>query len=436
MNKKILLCSVFIMLFISVPFLRSEETILIQGGTIVPVTGSVIQKGSLLIQNGKIVEIGKDIQAPLDARIIDAEGMFVYPGFISPLTAVGVTGYPGAGYDIDEVGVSTPHMDPYDALNPEDDCIDVTRIEGVTTVMTIGGTRNAISGKSLVMNLEGDFPEDMVIKKYTAQIFNMGGKESEKYPSTLPGVASFIREKLIQTKKYMEEKKEEELRKKEGRRSRGRPFVFSLEKEALIPVIKGEVPVLFITSDEVTIRNALGMIKEFKLKGILYARADILKFADILAREKISVIWAGTMTIPRRWEPFDLNYRTASVLAAKGVLFAFEQSGWRPSSRNARNLPVPASMSVAHGLSEEEAIKALTINPARILGVDDRVGSLEMGKMANVVVWKGNPLQMRSRVHTVIINGKIIPLTSVQTRLRDKFDKIVRERLKKKKDTS
>jgi imidazolonepropionase-like amidohydrolase len=113
-------------------------------------------------------------------------------------------------------------------------------------------------------------------------------------------------------------------------------------------------------------------------------------------------------------------------MAEKGVLFAFEVGG----SHNVRNLPMPAALSVANGLAEEEAIKALTINPARILGIDNMVGSLEVGKTANIAVWSGSPIQMRSRVQQVIISGKVIPLTSYQTRLRDKFEPIVRGRLK------
>jgi len=424
MNKRTYFSCALLIFFLMVLIAQPQETILIQNGTIVPVVGRIIQNGSLLIQKGKIVQIGTNIKAPSDAKIIDAKGMYVYPGLVAPLTAIGVTGYPGAGNDMDEVGVSTPQMDPYDAINPEDDCIEVTRIGGVTTVMTISGSRNVINGKSVIMNLEGDLAEDMVIKKYIAQIFNMGARRKDKYPTTLPGVNSLIRAKLDEAKLYAEKKKGE---KKEE------PFKHNLEMEALIQVIKGEALALFITYNEVTIRNALRIIKEYNLKGILYAKADILKFADQLAAEKIPVIWAGTMTIPKRWEPYDWNYHTAAILSAKGVRFALGQTSWGPNNRDVRNLPVPASMSVAHGLAEEEAIKAITIYPARILGVDDQVGSLEVRKTANVVIWSESPIQMRARVHTVIINGKIIPMTSFQTRLRDKFEKLVRERMKKKR---
>lgn len=422
---------------------QGEEVVLIKNGTIVPVVGDPIAGGSLLIKDGKITAIGRNISAPEGALVLDAEGKFVYPGLVAPMTAIGVTGYPGAGDDTDETGVSTPQMDPYDAFNPEDDCIEVTRLGGVTTVMTASGSRSVINGKSAAFNLEGSLAEDMVIKRYVAQIINIGARENQKYPSTLPGVLALLRDKFNQALDYAQkadkdseaENEKSSAKEKGDTNSRGAsmPFKRNLEMEALVPVLQGKVPAIFVTSDEVTIRNALTLIKEYNLKGIIHARAGILKYADRLAEEKIPVIWAGTTAVPNRWQPFDLNYNTAAVLAEKGVLFAFDPGGWGLGNRNVRNLPVPAGISTAYGLSEEEAIKAMTINPARIMGLEKMVGSLEVGKTANVVIWDGSPIQMRSRVHKVIINGKVIPQTSIQTRLLDRFEKVVRERMEKKK---
>ena len=415
----------------------SQQTILIRNGRIIPVVGPVIEKGCLLIEKGKIAKIGADIAAPPDAVVIEAEGLSVYPGLIAPMTAIGLTGYPGSNDDLDEIGVSVPQMDPFDALNPEDDCIEVARLEGVTSVLTIAGTQNVISGKSILINLDGDLAGDMLIKRNVAQIFNLGARQQGKYPVTLPGVMALIRDKLNQTRRYIETKKFMEKRpasKSEESRGEGmgeeisRP---SPEYEALIPVVQGEVPAVFITDNEVTIANALGLIKEFNLKGILYATTDVLKYADRIKEQQIPLIWAGTTNIPRRWEPFDHNFRAGSILADKGVLFAFDQLGWGPGNRNVRNLPVPAAHSVAHGLSQEEAIRAMTISPARIFGVEQELGSLEVGKTANLALWSGSPVQMRSRVLKVIIKGRIIPPQSVQTRLRDKFERIVRERRSK-----
>jgi len=174
MNKKAYIISSLFLFFLAILIAFPQETILIKNGTIVPVCGKTIKNGDLLIQNGKILKIGIDIKAPSDAVIIEASGKYVYPGIIALMTAVGVTGYPGAGNDQNEVGLVTPQMDPYDAINPEDNTINVTRMGGVTTVQTTSGSRNIINGKSVILNLEGTLAQEMVIKKYAAQIFNIG----------------------------------------------------------------------------------------------------------------------------------------------------------------------------------------------------------------------------------------------------------------------
>jgi imidazolonepropionase-like amidohydrolase len=441
MNKRAHLIFALILFFILANGVLAQESILIRNGNIIPVVGEAIPNGSLLIQDGKIVKIGINIEIPPGTTVIDVEGKSVYPGLVAAMTAIGVTGYPGSGNDVDELGVITPQIDPFDAINPEDSTIEVTRVDGVTTVMTTSGSMNVINGKAVVLNLYGNIAEEMVIKRDIAQIFNMGAKGEAgfgprrpgNYPATLPGIMALVRDKLNQALSYEERAQNKEKYKRDSSwGSESERFKRDLALEALIPVVKGEMPVVFITSNEVTIRNALQIIREYKLKGILYARADVWKFADELAALKIPVIWAGTTTIPEKWQPYDLNYHTAAVLAEKGVLFCFDILGFGVNSHRVRSIPVPASISVAHGLSEEEALKALTINPAKILGLDNLVGSLEVGKLANVVVWDDTPLQLSSRVLKVIIGGHVVPLTSVQTRLRDKFAKIIYERMNKK----
>ena len=301
-GKQVLFLSIVVlMLLAAVPSVQGSDVILIKNGTIVPVTGDVIPNGSLLIKDGKIVEIGRNINAPEGALVLDAQGKYVYPGLVAPMTAIGVTGYPGAGNDTDETGISTPHMDPYDAINPEDECIEVTRLGGVTSVMTASGSRSVINGKSVVLNLEGNLAEELVIKRYVAQIFNVGARENGKYPSTLPGVLAVLRSKFNQALEYAikaeQAENSKEAKGEKNARENSMPFKRNLEMDALVPVVQGKVPALFITSDEVTIRNALNLIKEYKLRGIIQARTGILKYADRLAEEKIPVIWAGTTVI-------------------------------------------------------------------------------------------------------------------------------------------
>jgi len=426
---------ILFLLFVVAKAGMAGDSILIKNGTIVPIKGGSNMVGDLLIENGKISKIGKNIQAPTGTEVIDASGKHVYPGLVAVMTAIGVTGYPRAGNDTDEVGTATPQMDPYDAINPEDDCIDVTRIGGVTTVQTISGSRSVINGKSVILHLGGTLAEDMIARRYVAQIFNMGATEQNKYPSTRPGVVSYLREKLNQAKDYAKKQSEKHQKSEKDKKSENDKEDFSkrdLALEALVPVVTGKVPAIFITNNEVTIRNALSIIEEYNLKGIIRAGSGILKYANRIAKANIPVIWAGTESVPQRWEPHDLNFHTASVLAEKGILFTFDSGGYGPGSRNVRNITRPAAISVAHGLSEKDALEALTINPARILGIADEVGSLEKGKIANIAIWTGSPLQGRSRVETVIIKGKLIPMTSFQTRLYKKFKKIVGDRMKKK----
>jgi len=440
-NKKAGIIAAFFLLAFVVLYVQAGETILIVNGKIVPVSSKPLSNGSLLIEDGKIVEIGADIEAPSGAVVIDAEGMIVFPGMVAVMTGLGVTGYPGAGNDVNETGAATPYVDPFDALNPEDSTIEVTRMEGVTTAMTVSGTANVINGQSLVINLAGNLAEDMVVKRGAAQIFNMDAKgrsvygsgQPGDYPATRPGIVALIRKKLNEAELYAAKKAAAEEKSKDGKENEARPFEMELDKEALVPVIQGKDPVVFITENEVSIRNALRLIEEYGLKGIIRARTGILKYADTLAAKKIPVIWAGATAIPGRWEPFDKNYRTASVLAEKGVLFCFDQFGSGVNSHNVRNMNVPAAISVAHGLSEDAAYEALTINPAKILGVDDLLGSLEEGKTANLAIWTGSPIQMRSRINKVIIKGRVIPMASIQTRLRDRFEKIVQERMSRKR---
>ena len=176
-----LLCAAILVL-LGVVSADAQEAILVRNGTIVPVVGARIPNGSLLIQNGKIVQIGVVVKAPPDAKVIDAKGLYVYPGLVASFTAIGLVGAAGQVSDTDEVGVSNPQMDPYDAINPEDDSIEVARVDGVTTVMTVAGSRGVVDGKGVILNLQGDLAPDMVFRRYAVQIFNVGARTQGNTP--------------------------------------------------------------------------------------------------------------------------------------------------------------------------------------------------------------------------------------------------------------
>jgi imidazolonepropionase-like amidohydrolase len=411
-----------ILVFLTAAFATAaaQDAVVIRNATIVPVSGAMIPGGSLVIEKGRITAVGTSVKVPAKARIIDAAGLYVYPGLVAPLTAVGLTNYPGAGNDINEVGLSTPYLDPFEALNPEDETINVARVDGVTTVLTAAGTSRLINGRLIALRLDGDLPEDMVLRLDIGLVFNTSAKQATAYPTTFEGVSRFFTDKLDKARQFA-------AKKKAGDTAR------DPEMEALAAVLDGGKPVVFVAQGEVPIRIALRVMADYRIKGILFtASNDILKSLDEIAARRIPVIWAGTTGLPDRWEPVDLNYNVAARLAGKKILFALSESAGQGGS-NVRRLPVAASLSAAYGLSEEEAVRAITLNPARIFGLDDAIGSLDIGKSADLVICTKPLIQASAKVKRVFIAGREIPLENVQTRLRDKYRVLVEERLSRKK---
>ncbi len=422
MNRRTVLIPALLLVLLipSVSPAAAQEAVVIKGGTIVPVSGPPIPGGSLVIEKDRISAVGKTVKVPAQARVMDATGLFVYPGLVAPLTAIGLTNYPGAGNDINEVGLSTPYLDPFEALNPEDETMAVARVDGVTSVLTAAGTSRLINGRVIALRLDGDLPEEMVLRRDVALVFNTSAKQAGTFPTTFEGVSRYFTDKLDKARLYADKKKA-------GDAAR------DPEMEALAAVLDGGKPVVFVAQGEVPIRIALRLMADYKIKGILFtASNDILKYVDEIAARKIPVIWAGTTGLPDRWKPVDLNYHMAAGLSEKKILFALSESAGQGGS-NVRRMPVVASLSVAYGLSEDEAVKAITLHPARIFGLDDKIGSLEIGKSADLIVCTKPIIQASSKIRHVFIAGREIPQESVQTRLRDKYRTIVEERMGRKK---
>ncbi len=354
----------------------AQEALVIKGGTIIPVSGPSVAGGSLVIEKGRITALGKTVKTPAGARVVDATGQYVYPGLVAPMASLGLTGYPGAGSDINEIGPSTPYLDPFEALNPEDETIAVARVDGVTSCLTPAGISRLINGNLIALHLDGSLPEQMVLQRGVGLVFNTSVRQANAYPSTLEGVSRFFTDKLDKARQYAEKKK-------------GGEKAVDPEMEALAAVLDGGKRVVFQARDEVPIRIALRLMADYKIKGILWT-------------------------------------------ASNAIHFAFTDSTGLGGS-NVRRLPVPAALSTAYGLPEEEALKAITLNPARIFGLDDRIGSLDVGKSADVVVCSKPILQASSKIKHVFIAGREIPRQNVQTRLRDMYRPLVEERLGRRK---
>jgi len=423
-RKAIFLTAVIAMLMVSTAY---AETVAIINGNIIVGNGTVIENGTLLIEDGLIKAIGADVEIPDGATLIDAGGMRVLPGFIDPCTTVGMVEVRAAQMtnDTNEATLTaTPHMRAAEAINPDSSVIPVTRNAGITTVLVVPGNSNPINGQAAVINLCGRTVDEMLIADGVAQVFNLTqrAQRRDSYPSTRMGVFAFVRQTLYDARSYAEQsaKTASEDEESQGDDERKQPRKRDLAKEALIPVLKGDVPVIAEARTIQEIRAALAIAKEFNLRMILLNPAHAYKMLDEIKQSGYPVLLGNTFNFPSDTEPYDCYYSLATKIHEAGIPFAFTTG----SAHSVRNLAEHASMAVTFGLPPAAALEALTIRPAEVLAIADKVGTLEVGKVANVAVWDGCPLQLKSHVVRLLIKGKDVPLVSRQEMLRDKFEDI------------
>jgi len=403
-----------------------REAVVIRNATIFPVTSRAIQNGSIVLRSGRIDAVGSNVAAPSDARVIDGTGLFVYPGMIDAGTQLGLTeiGSVPGGDDTQELGDFNPHNVAVTAVNPHSELIPVTRVNGVTTVIT-SAEGGLISGQAGLIDLLGWTPAEMVVRRQVAMVVS--------YPSL--GGGSFGGGGGFGGQQRSEAERREEL----DRRTRSLRSYFADAKayaelkgrvanaggvrkvnqamEAMTPVMRGEMPVIFDVTTADQIRGVLALADTFGVKVVLRGAREAWRLADTLAMRKIPVIVGPTTSVSGADDPYDMTYANPGVLARAGVKIAFQTS----DAANSRNLPYNAALAIAYGLDADAALRALTINPAEIFGVADRYGSLEPGKVANVVVTTGDPTDVRSTVRHLFIRGETVPLDDRHTRLYEQF---------------
>ena len=401
-------------------------TYVIRGGTVVPVVGAQIPNGTVVISGGKIQAVGANVQAPQGAKVIDATGMFGYPGMIDSGTELGLTeigSVPGST-DTREIGDFNPQDVALTAVNAHSELIPVTRVNGVTTAIT-SATGALMSGSAALIDLWGWTPDEMAVKPRVAQVMSypssggfggrgggFGGRQQGDASETASRQVRAMRDFFADARAYADVK----AKLAAGGSVPNAPRV-NQAMEALVPVIRGEMPVIFDVNTIDQIRGVLTLADSFKLKVILRGPRDAWRLADTLAARGIPVIVGPTTQAPGADDPYDALFAQPGVLAKAGVKIAFQTSG----ASDVRDLPYNAALATAYGLDMDEAIKALTINPAQIFGVADRYGSIEPGKVANVIVTTGNPLDVRSNVKYLFIRGEQVPLTDRHTKLYEQF---------------
>jgi imidazolonepropionase-like amidohydrolase len=412
--------------------------IAIRGGKLLTITHGVIDNGVVIMDNGKITAVGPAGTAiPRGATVIDATGMTVYPGLIDSETNLGLVEVEADqnSNDLNEPSDEImPHMHVFDAFHSETERIPVVRVNGITNAIVAPGTQNSLPGQDIFIQLDGRDRDQMILVPDVALPLNFsgaqrrrampgqgGGGGGARFPSTRMGLASQLRQAFIDAQDYEAKmqsgSKGSDSNKPAGGRGGSSAPKRDLKLEALLPYLHGQKPVVIGAEDGYDVENAMRLAREFNLKVVLNHVTHSQEILDEIASWKVPVIVGPIYDFPRPDERYDAVYSLPAELYKRGVKIAFASY----HVEHNRNLPYAAGYAVAFGLPYQEALKAITINPAEIWGVADKLGSLDVGKTANVVIANGDPLDVKTDVKQVFIDGRKIPMENRQTRLRDQY---------------
>jgi len=410
--------------------LPPRGTFAIRNARIVTVSGPDIENGTVVIRDGKIEAVGTNVSVPAGAQTIDGRGLSVYPGMIDAGTNMGLVEVPqGANgtVDLSEVGDLNPNAKAIIAVNPHSAHIGVTRVEGITNTLT-APTGGLISGQAALINLLGTAPKEMAVVPQAALVINYprvgfgggGFGGGFQQPANLADTLTANERQVEQIRKMLRDaeaygRAQDAYAKDKSLPRPDRNVVL----EPLVPYVRGQQPVIFRADREAEIRGAIRFAEEMKLKPIILGGNDAWKVASLLKEKNIPVILTGVFSLPgREDDAYDALYENPAKLQQAGVRFCISTGDVGPE---VRNLAQYAGMAAAFGLSKADAVKSVTLYPAQILNVADRLGSIEVGKMANLVVTDGDLLEIRTRIKYLLIDGRPVVLSSRHTELNDAF---------------
>jgi imidazolonepropionase-like amidohydrolase len=395
-----------------------EGTFLLRGGTVW--SGGQQRVADVLIQDGRIAAVGPSVSAPAGTTTIDASGKFIYPGMWDAFTPIGLADIGGiATMNLrSEIGDYNPHNRAIVAINVESEMIAITRSTGVLNVLT-APTGGVISGQAAALHLSGWTWEDMAAKVTAAYVitypraggggrgfggFQASPQQQQAGEERMRRAVSELKDMLRLARSYDEAR-------------RGGSNDFDLKLEAMRPLVNGEVTAIISADDEEQIRGAIALADTFGLKVAIQGGREAWKVAELLAQKNIPVVLSSIQSTPGQNEPYDAVYAQPGVLHRAGVKIAFSTGG----ASNARHVPYHAALATAYGLPADAAMLALTQWPAEIFGVED-LGTIEPGKIANVFITDGDPLDVRTTVEEIFIKGRHVPIDDRHTRLYEKWN--------------
>ncbi|MCZ6775306.1 MAG: amidohydrolase family protein [Ignavibacteria bacterium] len=405
-----------------IPAKPQDHTIALVGGTIHKVVGPSVE-GTIVFDGGKIIDLGANATIPEVAEIIDVSGKHIYPGLISADTYIGLIeiGAVRATRDRTETGDINPNIRAEVAVNPESELIPVARANGITMMVT-SPSGGLISGTSAMMMMDGWTWEEMTFKAPAAMYVSWPRmtiitapwftRSEEEQKNERDKSLQELKDAFRNARAYMTAKKAEA--------QEDVPYHdVDMRWEAMIPVLERTVPVVVWATEVQQIQAAVAWAEQENIRIIIGGGYDAWRVADLLKKKNIPVLAGGIHRLPmRRFEAYDESFVLPAKLHDAGIQFAIITRG---SPASERNLPYHAAMAAAYGLPKEEALKAITLYPAQIFGVADRIGSLEVGKDATLIVTTGDPLEIINNVEMEFIQGRKIDLTSRHTMLYEKY---------------
>ena len=379
--------------------------ILITNGRIHTAVGPTLDNGCILIKDGKIAEVARDIAAPAGAKIIDAGGRHVFPGFVDAHCHLGMW-EDSIGFEGDDgnemTAPVTANLRAIDAINPMDVTFKEAREAGVTSCATGPGSANVIGGTFVAIKTVGDRIDDMIIKDPIAMKCAFGENPKRVYsgqkkqPSTRMGTAAVMREALMKAKRYLE------TIERAGDDASKLPAL-DVQSEALLPVLRKEIPLKAHAHRADDIFTSIRIAREFNVDITLEHCTEGHLIADYLVKEGLPAVIGPSFGHRTKFELKNKTFETPAILDKAGVKVAIvTDSPVVPLS----SLPIMAGMAVASGMSEEAALRAITINAAEIVGIADRVGSIEVGKDADIAIFDGHPFEISGKPWCVLINGQ------------------------------
>ena len=402
----------------AIPFIVEAQTVAITGGRVHPVSGPVIENGTVLIRDGKIVAVGANVTVPEGATRIDASGKWVTPGLVNALTGLGVSeiGQVQATVDRGARGENAiaAAFPVWEGVNPASTMLAPARNDGVTSVVIVP-TGGLVAGQAALVDLIPGTITDMINKAPVAMVAQYGDARS--------GGTNARGEQYARLRELLQDARAYSRRRADFERAQTRDFAARRgDLEALIPVVEGRLPLMVNADQASDIDAVLRLARETNIRVIIAGGAESWKVADRLAAANVPVVVGSMSNIPTSFAALGARQESAGMLQKAGVKVILIGNGSGDETTfNVRNLKYDAGVAVAFGMKWEDALRSITLTPAEALGVANRIGSLQPGRDANVVVWSGDPFEFATRAERVLIRGREITAPSRQDELMELY---------------